>query len=303
MQEEISSVRAHAMDHQETAGRSASRLAKGNGMLNPGDDVEDHAAGVAEVLAVEGGSPDTLLDDPMRLYLREIGRYRLLSGHEEVEYARAMRLGDEEAERAQKQLSRALKLARLTAPECHEVERAVRSWAKILDLSEVERHSMVWDLAALARNDDDEVLRLLAISRPACGCPIARSTSPSTTCCACWRRMKAPRAISSWPSPCAADSIRWWCTGRSSGWSARSTSPSACPFRVKRMRTRAKSSSSTCPPITWRRSLTDSLSPTPVPSTSSSKTTPSSMMTPRSNVTTGSYAFRVSRPAVTPRYA
>ncbi len=161
MQEEISSVRAHAMGHQETAGRSASRLAKGNGMLNPGDDVEDHAAGVAEVLAVEGGSPDTLLDDPMRLYLREIGRYRLLSGHEEVEYARAMRLGDEEAERAQKQLSRALKLARLTAPECREVERAVRSWAKILDLSEVELHSMVWDLAALARNDDDEVLRLL----------------------------------------------------------------------------------------------------------------------------------------------
>src|SRR5581483_3417729 len=101
------------------------------------------------------------LDDPVRLYLREIGRVRLLKGREEIDYARAMRLGDEEVERAQRQLARDIKLAKLTAMECREIDRAARSWAKILELPEADLRNAVWDLASLARNCDDEVLGLL----------------------------------------------------------------------------------------------------------------------------------------------
>ena len=39
------------------------------------------------------------IDDPVRMYLKEIGRYTLLSAEEEVELARRMEQGDEEAKR------------------------------------------------------------------------------------------------------------------------------------------------------------------------------------------------------------
>jgi RNA polymerase primary sigma factor len=48
-----------------------------------------------KVLDAEGAA----LDDPVRMYLREIGRVRLLRGTEEVELAQAMRDGDAEMEK------------------------------------------------------------------------------------------------------------------------------------------------------------------------------------------------------------
>ena len=101
------------------------------------------------------------VDDPIRLYLREIGRVRLLKGLEEIEYAKAMRLGDEEVDRAQRHLATAIKLAKLTARECREIDRAARSWSKVLDLPEAELHRAIRDIASYARNHDDAVLHML----------------------------------------------------------------------------------------------------------------------------------------------
>jgi len=58
-------------------------------------DVED--AGEQEN-EVAGGALDAFsLDDPVRMYLQEIGRVALLRREQEVEYARLIELGDDEA--------------------------------------------------------------------------------------------------------------------------------------------------------------------------------------------------------------
>jgi len=59
------------------------------------DDEEEAAQALERVLDAEGAP----VDDPVRMYLREIGRVRLLKGTEEVELAQAMRDGDAEIER------------------------------------------------------------------------------------------------------------------------------------------------------------------------------------------------------------
>jgi len=62
------------------------------------DDEEAEAEAARQLeraLDAEGAS----LDDPVRMYLREIGRVRLLRGREEVELAQAMRVGDVELEK------------------------------------------------------------------------------------------------------------------------------------------------------------------------------------------------------------
>ena len=59
------------------------------------DDEEVSTEELEKVLDAEGAA----LDDPVRMYLREIGRVRLLRGTEEVELAQAMRDGDAEMER------------------------------------------------------------------------------------------------------------------------------------------------------------------------------------------------------------
>ena len=56
---------------------------------------------IDKVLDAEGAP----VDDPVRMYLREIGRVRLLKGEEEVQLAQAMRDGDAEIERRRLGLS------------------------------------------------------------------------------------------------------------------------------------------------------------------------------------------------------
>jgi len=64
--------------------------------LDEETDDEEEAARVLERVLDAEGAP---VDDPVRMYLREIGRVRLLKGAEEVELAQAMRDGDAEIER------------------------------------------------------------------------------------------------------------------------------------------------------------------------------------------------------------
>ena len=60
---------------------------------------EVHTEGEAEV-EIDLTVPEGVgIDDPVRMYLKEIGRVPLLSAEEEVELARRMELGDEEAKR------------------------------------------------------------------------------------------------------------------------------------------------------------------------------------------------------------
>jgi RNA polymerase primary sigma factor len=60
------------------------------------EDDEATAEELEKVLDAEGAA----VDDPVRMYLREIGRVRLLRGREEVELAQAMRDADEEIEKS-----------------------------------------------------------------------------------------------------------------------------------------------------------------------------------------------------------
>ncbi len=102
----------------------------------------------------EGGN----IDDPVRMYLREIGRVKLLKGREEVEYAIAMKAGDREVDRAQASLARGIKLFRLTSPDCREATRAAAVWARVLGLDDVSIESAIRRLATLLRADDPVAL-------------------------------------------------------------------------------------------------------------------------------------------------
>ncbi len=101
----------------------------------------------------EGGS----IDDPVRMYLREIGRVRLLKGKEEVEFAMAMKAGDREVDRAQSSLAYQIKLLRLTAPESRETNRAAAAWAKVLGVESALLEEGVRSMACMLKEGNHEL--------------------------------------------------------------------------------------------------------------------------------------------------
>jgi RNA polymerase primary sigma factor len=74
------------------------RLLREMGIDVSDDDDDFDSLDVAEDGAVQAEALDSAaLDDPVRMYLKEIGRVPLLRKEQEVEYASAIELGDEEA--------------------------------------------------------------------------------------------------------------------------------------------------------------------------------------------------------------
>ncbi|MGH2409934.1 MAG: sigma-70 family RNA polymerase sigma factor, partial [Chloroflexota bacterium] len=98
------------------------------------------------------------IDDPVRMYLREIGRVRLLKGKEEVEFAVAMKAGDREVDRAQSSLAYQIKLIRLTADECREAIRAATAWAKVIEVDETVLEEAARRFAMLLKADDPRAI-------------------------------------------------------------------------------------------------------------------------------------------------
>lgn len=107
-----------------------------------------------------------VVDDPIRLYLREIGRIRLLKGDEERRFAQAMQEGDAEIKKAARYLATHIKMARLTklAREPHDqAGRLARSlsfahWARLIDLPEERLFEVVRTVAARAQQGDQSIL-------------------------------------------------------------------------------------------------------------------------------------------------
>ena len=62
------------------------------------EDDETPAGDTAEdVVVIEADEPTAVEEDSLKVYLREIGRHKLLNGTEEIELGRAVRDGDAEA--------------------------------------------------------------------------------------------------------------------------------------------------------------------------------------------------------------
>jgi RNA polymerase sigma factor RpoD-like protein len=102
----------------------------------------------------EGGT----IDDPVRMYLREIGRVRLLKGREEVDFAIAMKAGDREVDRAQSSLAYNIKLLRLTSDDAREASRAAHAWSKLIDVDEAILDTAVRTFAGLLKDEDPEAI-------------------------------------------------------------------------------------------------------------------------------------------------
>ncbi len=60
---------------------------------------EDISEDLAEIDAGVSGTEGVAIDDPVRMYLKEIGKVPLLSANEEIEIAKRMADGDQEAKR------------------------------------------------------------------------------------------------------------------------------------------------------------------------------------------------------------
>ncbi len=121
-----------------------------------------------EIVEVDLG---LVIDDPIRLYLREIGRIRLLKGDEERYFAQAMQEGDEEIKKAARYLATHIKMARLmklNSESENQVGRLSRSlsfahWARLVDLPEERLFEIVRTVAARAQQGDRSILDLCTV--------------------------------------------------------------------------------------------------------------------------------------------
>jgi len=112
----------------------------------------------------ETGPEPSLVDDPIRLYLREIGRVRLLKSIEEKTYAEAMQRGDGELNRARRHLAACIRRVWLTMDDEHEGTNvsAIRvrrrldlsEWAELVDAPESSLRGAIQQVARRAGSDD-----------------------------------------------------------------------------------------------------------------------------------------------------
>jgi len=127
-----------------------------------GDDEDERAE--------EDSNPeDNLVDDPIRLYLREIGRVRLLKSIEEKTYAEAMQRGDVELNKARRHLAACIKRVWLTtdggatgglaAPTRRMLD--LSEWAELVGLSEGALRGVIQQVARRVAGDDDVAAALL----------------------------------------------------------------------------------------------------------------------------------------------
>ena len=146
-------MQAHAIDDNQPLDEPAPPMLDSDVPLIPGAGLEGHLREVAPVSDEaddldadeddEGETAESAVDDPVRLYLREIGRVRLLKGREEVEHATTMRLGMDEERRAKQRLANAIMVAKFTSRNCRQVESAARAWSPVLGLPvEILRQSV-----------------------------------------------------------------------------------------------------------------------------------------------------------------
>src|SRR5579885_3679322 len=107
------------------AARGLGRVA---GSARYATDAGDDAA--ADVHAASGAA-----DDPVRLYLREIGRVRLLNSQEEIGYASAIRAGERAVAEARAWMAGRIALHRFNLAGAGALRDAARAWAQPLGLA------------------------------------------------------------------------------------------------------------------------------------------------------------------------
>jgi len=134
------------------ASQSDSKLAD----IPEADDKDEDDEAAAEI---------SLIDDPIRLYLREIGRVRLLKSIEEKTFAEAMQRGDSELNNARRHLAACIKRVWLTedADETLAANTAVipphrtldlGEWCEVVDLPESLLRAAIRQIARDAGSDE-----------------------------------------------------------------------------------------------------------------------------------------------------
>jgi RNA polymerase primary sigma factor len=99
-QREAAEILEGAGDNIEQLDEVITDLASKNVVVDEEDEDDEDDETTAEQLEKVLDAEGAAVDDPVRMYLREIGRVRLLRGTEEVELAQAMRDADAEIEKS-----------------------------------------------------------------------------------------------------------------------------------------------------------------------------------------------------------